>query len=116
MKAEVDSFKQRIKIRETKALNRLFGKTWKESPLWRYKESLDDSCASGQEGSDTRLESKKEIDTMTLKYDPLGENLNNWQRFGIELMMRIEKTKQREIMMNSWENSSVNSIRVITTM
>ena len=38
---------------------------------------------------------------MTLKYDPLGENLNNWQRFGIELMMRIEKTKQREIMMNS---------------
>lgn len=43
------------------------------------KESLHESCASGQEGDETWLESKNEIDRTTHESDKLGD-LYNWPK------------------------------------
>lgn len=47
----------------------------KESHNEEVQESLYDSCASGLEGNETRVEQKNETDTMTHKSDHLGEDI-----------------------------------------
>lgn len=77
MKAgEIDSFKREAKNRHRKTLNRFFLERHEKNPHNESTKSpLYDSCASGLEGNETRVEQKNETNIMTHKSDHLGEDI-----------------------------------------